>query len=43
MSILLILSFCAFGGDFQSGAGIPLLGAQAEEWKMTPNDVKLVS
>ena len=29
-------SFC---GDFQSGAGIPLLSIQAEEWNMTLNGV----
>ncbi|GAA5855545.1 hypothetical protein JCM9279_005115 [Rhodotorula babjevae] len=38
-SILLVVAFAAFIGDFQSGAGIPLLEAQGEEWGMTPNEV----
>ncbi|ORY78923.1 major facilitator superfamily domain-containing protein [Leucosporidium creatinivorum] len=38
-TILLILAFAAFCGDFQSGAGIPLLSSQAAEWGMTLNDV----
>jgi hypothetical protein len=38
-TILLILAFAAFGGDFQSGAGIPLLSSQAAEWNMTLDGV----
>lgn len=37
--MLAILALAAFGGDFQSGAGIPLLEAQGEEWGMTPTAV----
>ncbi|GAA5976187.1 hypothetical protein JCM11641_001075 [Rhodosporidiobolus odoratus] len=38
-TILLIVALAAFVGDYQSGSGIPLLSAQAEEWGMTPNEV----
>ncbi|GAA5989356.1 hypothetical protein JCM5350_005686 [Sporobolomyces pararoseus] len=37
--MLAILALAAFGGDFQSGAGIPLLESQGEEWGMTPTAV----
>ena len=37
--MLAILALAAFGGDFQSGAGIPLLEAQGEEWGLTPTEV----
>lgn len=37
--ILAILALAAFGGDFQSGAGIPLLESQGEEWGMSPTAV----
>ncbi|GAA5904757.1 uncharacterized protein JCM6883_003894 [Sporobolomyces salmoneus] len=37
--ILAILALAAFGGDFQSGAGIPLLEAQGEEWGLTPTHI----
>ncbi|KAL8287337.1 hypothetical protein RQP46_003789 [Phenoliferia psychrophenolica] len=40
-TILLILAFAAFGGDFQSGAGIPLLEPQGLEWGMTPPEVNV--
>ncbi|KAI5481019.1 hypothetical protein MNV49_006205 [Pseudohyphozyma bogoriensis] len=39
MSLLLILAFAAYGGDFQSGAGIPLINVQGEEWNMTATHV----
>ncbi|BGP15366.1 hypothetical protein JCM10213_001442 [Rhodosporidiobolus nylandii] len=38
-AILLTVAFAAFVGDAQSGAGIPLLASQGEEWGMTPNRV----
>jgi hypothetical protein len=37
--MLAILALAAFGGDFQSGAGIPLLESQGEEWGMSPTAV----
>ncbi|GAA6063018.1 hypothetical protein JCM10212_001797 [Sporobolomyces blumeae] len=37
--MLAILALGAFGSDFQSGAGIPLLESQAEEWGLTPTHV----
>mgnify|MGYP001569924542 CR=1 FL=1 len=40
--ILLILAAAAFGGDFQSGAGTPLLEPQALEWGMTLTEVNKV-
>ncbi|GJN89514.1 hypothetical protein Rhopal_002501-T1 [Rhodotorula paludigena] len=38
-AILLLVAFAAFVGDFQSGAGIPLLPVQGEEWGLSPNKV----
>ncbi|TNY20465.1 major facilitator superfamily domain-containing protein [Rhodotorula diobovata] len=38
-AILLVVALAAFIGDFQSGAGIPLLASQGEEWGLTPNKV----
>ncbi|GAA5829768.1 hypothetical protein JCM11251_007873 [Rhodosporidiobolus azoricus] len=38
-TILLIVALAAFNGDWQSGAGIPLLEPQGEEWGLTPNKV----
>ncbi|GAA6020660.1 hypothetical protein JCM10207_007814 [Rhodosporidiobolus poonsookiae] len=35
-TILLIVALAAFGGDFQSGAGIPLLSSQGAEWGLSP-------
>lgn len=37
--MLAILALAAFGGDFQSGAGIPSLESQGEEWNLSPTDV----
>ncbi|CEQ40567.1 SPOSA6832_02194 [Sporobolomyces salmonicolor] len=37
--MLVILALAAFGGDFQSGAGIPLLQPQGVEWGLTPTHV----
>ena len=38
-SILILLALCAAGGDFQSGAGIPLLSAQGETWGLSSTRV----
>ncbi|GAA5908930.1 hypothetical protein JCM6882_004947 [Rhodosporidiobolus microsporus] len=38
-TILLIVALAAFNGDFQSGAGIPLLAPQGEEWGLSPTKV----
>ncbi|BGP07381.1 hypothetical protein JCM10049v2_003212 [Rhodotorula toruloides] len=38
-AILIIVALAAFGGDFQSGAGIPLLLSQGEEWGLSPAKV----
>jgi MFS family permease len=35
-SILLIVAFAAFAGDFGSGAGIPPVVLQSKEWKLSP-------
>lgn len=33
------MGIASFMTDFQAAAGAPLLGPQAEEWNMTPNQV----
>ncbi|BGP47457.1 hypothetical protein JCM10450v2_003309 [Rhodotorula kratochvilovae] len=38
-TILIIVALAAFVGDFQSGAGIPLLGSQGAEWGLSPTKV----
>lgn len=37
--MLAVVSFTAFLGDYGSGAGIPLIVLQGEEWKMSPAKV----
>jgi hypothetical protein len=37
--MLAVISLTAFLGDFGSGAGIPLIVLQGEEWNMTPPKV----
>ena len=37
--ILFILALSAFCGDFSSGAGVPCIVLQGEEWHMSPDKV----